>query len=517
MNRKYIYGASDIDGPGKPKLPSQGNVRSYLVRGNERRRSESSVGDDVTDIKSREEAITAREEAAHLREEAATSREQEIHTAATKQAASDDHMSLQQANERLIITTIKAQELAEQLQATKVQLESDKSVAEKANLAKSVFLSSMSHELRTPLNAILGFAQLLEIDTLTPPTLPQKESIGHILKAGWYLLDLINEILELAVIESGKMSLSHEPVSLADLMIDCQAMIEPQAHKHDIRVTFPRFESPCFVDADPTRVKQVLLNLLSNAIKYNRVGGTVGVDCSVISQERIRISVTDTGAGLTPDKLEQLFQPFNRLGQEGGTEQGTGIGLVVSKRLIELMDGAIGVKSTVGSGSVFWFELNLTAEHQLGADAVALEALVPPPAENNMRLRTLLYVEDNPANLRLVEQLIALRKNMHVLSASDAELGIALARTHQPDIILMDINLPGISGVEALTILRADPLTQHIPVIAISGNAMPHDIRKALESGFFRYITKPIMFNEFMDTLDVALNFSATAEDTSQQ
>ncbi len=457
MNRNDIDGASDIDDPGRQGMTCQGNDGRSAARGNETGRRDSAVNENVADIQSREESATAREDAAHLREEAATSREQEIHAAATTQAASDDHMMmLQQSNERLIISTIEAQQLAEQLQVTKAQLERTKSVAEKASLAKSEFLSSMSHELRSPLNAILGFAQLMEADATTPPTPPQKESIGQILKAGWYLLDLINEILDLALIESGRLSLLHEPISLVDVMIDCQAMIEPQAQKHDIHITFPRFETPYFVYADRTRVKQVLLNLLSNAIKYNRVGGTVVVDCTAISQERIRVSVTDTGAGLTPDKLEQLFQSFNRLGQEDSAEEGTGIGLVVSKRLIELMGGAIGVESTVGSGSVFWIELNLTVEPQHTVDAVALEALVPPRAEHGMPLRTLLYIEDNPANLMLVEKLIARRADLSLLSASDAKLGISLARTNQPEIILMDINLPGISCIEALKLLRED-------------------------------------------------------------
>ncbi len=493
-------------------MTREDNGRLYSGRGNDRRHDDRAVTNNVKDIKTREESVTAREGAAHLREDAATSREQEIQVVATTQAASDDHMMLlQQANERLTITTIQAQELTEQLQATKIELESARIVAEKANLAKSEFLSSMSHELRSPLNAILGFAQLLETDTRTPPTPPQKERIGQILKGGWYLLDLINEILDLTSIESGKQSLSNAPISLDDVMSDCQAMIEPKAQEYGIHVTLPRFESPYFVYADPIRVKQVLLNLLSNAIKYNRVGGTVIVDCSVISKERIRVSVTDTGEGLTPDKIEQLFQPFNRLGQEDGNVEGSGIGLVISQQLIELMDGAIGVESVVGSGSVFWIELNLAAEQPHAPDVVAVKALTPPPVENNMRMSTLLYVEDNPANLILIEQLIAQRKNMRILSASDAQLGIARARAHQPDIILMDINLPGISGVEALKILRADPLTQHIPVIAISANAMPHDIRKAMESGFFRYITKPIKVNEFMDTLDVVLKLLETA------
>ena len=251
-------------------------------------------------------------------------------------------------------------------------------MAEKANLAKSEFLSSMSHELRSPLNAILGFAQLME--TGSPlPTPAQKASIDQILKAGWYLLELINEILDLALIESGKLSLSLEPMSLVDVMLECQAMIEPQAQKSGIRMSFPQFEIPYFVHADRTRVKQVLINLLSNAIKYNRAQGTVEVTCSASTAERIRISVQDTGEGLSPEKLAQLFQPFNRLGQEASAEEGTGIGLVVSKRLVELMGGEIGVESTVGVGSVFWIELNLAAEPQLAAGAA--EPLAPIQAQ----------------------------------------------------------------------------------------------------------------------------------------
>ena len=229
------------------------------------------------------------------------------------------------------------------------ELESARFVAEKANLAKSDFLSSMSHELRTPLSAILGFAQLMESGS-PPPTPAQKRSIDQILKAGWYLLELINEILDLALIESGKLSMSLEPVSLAEVMRECEAMIEPQAKKRGISVAFTRFETPYFVNADRTRVKQVLINLLSNAIKYNKEGGTVTVNVHPSSPDSIRISVRDTGEGLAPEQLAQLFQPFNRLGQKANAEEGTGIGLVVSKRLVELMGGLIGVESTVGTG-----------------------------------------------------------------------------------------------------------------------------------------------------------------------
>ena len=393
------------------------------------------------------------------------------------------------------------------LQETNVELKSAKSAAEKANLAKSDFLSSMSHELRSPLNAILGFAQLLE-STSPLPTASQKDNIAQILQAGWHLLKLINEVLDLAVVESGKMSLSPEVVSLADVVSECQAMMEPQAKQRGISMTFPQLDIPYYVNADRTRMKQVLINLLSNAIKYNRDQGTVEVKCTATSPERIRISVKDTGAGLPPGKLTQLFQPFNRLGQECRAEEGSGIGLVMSKRVIELMEGAIGVESTVGVGSVFWIELPLTTAPTLavasGESTIAIHAQLPTGA----RLRTLLYVEDNPANLMLVEQLIARRSDIRLLTAVNGTLGIELAQASQPEVILMDINLPGISGIEALKILREDPATAHTPIVALSANAMPRDIKNGMEAGFFDYLTKPIKINEFMDALDGALAFA---------
>ena len=393
------------------------------------------------------------------------------------------------------------------LQEKNVELESARSVAEKANLSKSEFLSSMSHELRSPLNAILGFAQLMESGSPLP-TATQKASIDQILKAGWYLLELINEILDLALIESGRLSLSLEPMPLDDVMLESQAMIEPQAQKNGIHMSFPHLEIPYFVNADRTRVKQVLINLLSNAIKYNRARGTVEVTCGASSAKRIRISVHDTGEGLSPEKLAQLFQPFNRLGQEASSAEGTGIGLVVSKQLVELMGGEIGVESTVGVGSMFWFELNVADEPQLAAGAAEPLAPLQTHVRQGEVRRTLLYIEDNQANMQLVEQLIARRPDMRLLSAGDGMSGIEIARTHQPEVILMDINLPGINGIQALRILRKDPITAHIPVLAISANAMPHDIKKGLEAGFFRYLTKPIKVDEFMDALDTALELA---------
>jgi PAS domain S-box-containing protein len=390
------------------------------------------------------------------------------------------------------------------LQETNVEMESAKSAAEKANLAKSDFLSGMSHELRSPLNAILGFAQLMA--TASPaPSDAQKESITQILQAGWHLLKLINEILDLSVVESGKVSLSLEPVDLPEVLSECHAMMEAQAQERGIVLTFPEFDQPSFVWADQTRLKQIVINLLSNAIKYNQAQGQVRVACDLVSPDRIRISFKDTGAGLPPDKLAQLFQPFNRLGQEAGNVAGTGIGLVVTKQLVELMDGVLGVNSTVGQGSEFWVELRSTPTPEL--KTAAPEGALPKPAVErvNAPQKTLLYIEDNPANMKLVERLIDRRPDIHLLTAVDGALGIALARSTLPDVILMDINLPGISGIDALKALRADPATAHIPVVAISANAMLRDIEVGRQLGFFRYLTKPIVVEEFMTTLDLAL------------
>jgi CheY-like chemotaxis protein/anti-sigma regulatory factor (Ser/Thr protein kinase) len=293
------------------------------------------------------------------------------------------------------------------------------------------------------------------------------------------------------------------------VLLECQAMIGPQAQQRGINISFDKVDPTWFAHADHTRVKQALINLLSNAIKYNREQGTVEVACTATSPERIRISIKDSGAGLPPEKLAQLFQPFNRLGQETGAEEGTGIGLVVTKQLVELMDGTIGVESAVGVGSEFWIELVRDGMPQLAAEH-AMAAERAPQAQGNAPQRTLLYVEDNPANLMLVEQIIEGHPHVRMLSARDANLGIALARAHLPDVILMDINLPGLSGIQALKILHDDPATAHIPVLAISANAMPRDIQKGLEAGFFRYLTKPIKVNEFMQALDGALELADT-------
>jgi PAS domain S-box-containing protein len=392
------------------------------------------------------------------------------------------------------------------LQESNVELQAAREAAEKANRAKSEFLSSMSHELRTPLNAVLGFAQLMTSD-VPGPSPSQQRSIDQILKGGWYLLRLINEILDLSMIEAGKVTMSQESMSISDVLQDCKAMIEPQAAKRGIALEFPQLHDVFYVHADRTRIKQVMINLLSNAIKYNGAGGSIIVRCVEANAQRVRISVADTGAGLSPEQLAQLFQPFNRLGQHDGFEEGTGIGLVVTKQLVELMGGHIEVDSQVGVGTVFSVEFAASAAPALALDNIDDTSLLRHQLASRQLgdLPTLLYVEDNPANLALVEQLISRRGDLKLLTAIDGDLGIELARTYLPDVILMDINLPGISGYGALKRLREDPATAHIPVLALSANAVPRDIEKGLEAGFFRYLTKPIRVNEFMDALDLAL------------
>jgi CheY-like chemotaxis protein len=282
--------------------------------------------------------------------------------------------------------------------------------------------------------------------------------------------------------------------------------MEPQAQKRGIAMVFVPLEAPCYVLADRTRLKQVVINVLFNAIKYNRVGGHVTVQSSLGQPDAVRISVRDTGCGLAPDKLTQLFQPFNRLGQEQGTEEGTGIGLVVAQRLVQLMGGDIGADSALGVGSEFWVSMPLTTAPR--QDTSPCDAVLAPTAQMpdpQHVLRTVLHVEDNPANLELVEQVIARRTDIRLLSVADASLGIEFARVYQPDVVLMDINLPGLSGTDAMRILRSDPSTSHIPVVALSANAVPRDIQTCLDAGFFDYVTKPFKVQRLLAALDAAL------------
>ena len=388
------------------------------------------------------------------------------------------------------------------LEEKNIALEAASALADKANLAKSDFLSSMSHELRSPLNAILGFAQVMASE-LPAPIKSQQSCIDQILRAGWHLLKLINEILDLAKIESRQVPMSKEPVLLDEIFQECRGMFDLQVQRLGIQLIFPPVGMALFVYADRTRLKQVFINLLSNAIKYNTDHGSVEVSCVHSSQNHIRVSIRDTGIGMSPLQQSQLFQAFNRLGQDVGSVEGTGIGLVVAKQLVELMGGNIGVESSVGKGSVFWFELPSVAAPVVGIES-SVKTLGLNASPTPTQMHTLLYVEDNPANMTLVEKIMGRYPSIRLLTAINGETGIALARESLPDVILLDINLPGINGFEILKLLRKDPVTMHIPALAISANAMPSDIKKGKEAGFLRYLTKPIKVDEFMDALNAA-------------
>ncbi|HEX8785564.1 MAG TPA: ATP-binding protein [Telluria sp.] len=410
----------------------------------------------------------------------------------------------------------RVQERTMQLELANAELELAIEEAREANRAKSAFLSSMSHELRTPLNAILGFAQILASGAM--PTTPEQktEFAGHIVKSGRHLLTLINEILDLAKVEAGAVALSMGPVGLGEILAECRTMIAPLATTRGIQVRYPEPQSTAVL-ADRTRLKQVLLNLLSNAVKYNRDGGMVTVECAQCGAQRLRVSVRDTGMGLGSEQLAALFQPFNRLGQEGGTQEGTGIGLVVTRRLIELMGGTIGVSSSPGVGSTFYIELSTAEPSAPASSAVpALSAAADDGAAVAAAApRLVLYIEDNPANLKLVQEIVAFRPDLRLLPAPDGRAGLSLARSQRPEVILTDLNLPGMSGLEVLGELRRDPDTSGIPVIALTANAMPRDIERGLAAGFARYLTKPIDIDKFNEAIDGVLAQRAAAERTA--
>ena len=324
---------------------------------------------------------------------------------------------------------------------------------------------------------------------------------------GWYLLDLINEILDLASIESGKVHLLSERVSVAEVMADCHNLIAQQADKKVVQLVFPSSEyADVYVNADQTRMKQVLINLLSNAIKYNRTGGEVRVLCQQKSNGVVRISVQDNGVGMTALQLTHMFEPFNRLGREGSAEDGTGIGLVVTRQLIQIMSGAMGVESVAGVGSTFWIELpGADSAPPVSQNTAAPEREEQPAAFKKMTEKKLLYIEDNVVNQTLIEQLMFMRSDIQLLVAGNGAQGIDLARSALPDLILLDINLPDIHGFELMKMLKKDPLTRPIPVIALSANAMQIDIDNGLNAGCLYYLTKPINVKELMEKLDETL------------
>jgi len=370
--------------------------------------------------------------------------------------------------------------------------------ADRANLAKSEFLSRMSHELRTPLNAILGFGQLLEISDLAPE---EREGVGHILKAGRHLLALINDVLELSRIEAGTLTISLEPVHEGELIHDAVALIRPMADSRSIRLSLHTGGCDVYVTTDRQRCRQVLLNLLSNAVKYNRDGGTVDVTCDLTTEQTLRVAVRDTGPGIDPARRAQLFQPFDRLGAETSGVEGTGLGLALSKQLIERLGGSIGVDSAPGEGAIFWIDLPVTDGP---ADAVQPDVRPHTPVATGDR--TLLLVEDNLANLRVVEAMLRQRPGITVLPAMQGRLAIDLAHEHQPDVIVLDLHLPDITGREVLNRLKADPRTRSIPVVIASADATPGRVRQLKEQGAFAYVTKPLDLRTFLEVLDAALH-----------
>ncbi|MGN7611370.1 response regulator [Magnetococcales bacterium HHB-1] len=386
-----------------------------------------------------------------------------------------------------------------------------KDMAEKASRAKSEFLSGMSHELRTPMNAVLGFAQLLESDPDEPLSENQQDSIQEIMKAGTHLLELINEILDLAKIEAGKLKLKITDVALRDVLQESLTLVQTLANQNDVILRCTAEDMACdhyLVQADHTRLKQVLLNLLSNAIKYNRPQGLVSIRCALDEYNQVKITVSDTGVGIAEENIATVFEPFDRIGAEHSGIEGTGIGLVITKRLVEQMGGTVGLESRMGEGSSFWLTLPLSeVVHGVEtSDSSSSVAQVQAEDLQKQKRLTLLYIEDNPTNLKLVERLVK-RCPCHIafMAAEDGLSGLEMIEREAPDIILLDINLPGMNGFEILSKLQERNLVDATPVIAVSANAMPDDIQRGERAGFFRYLTKPLAVDLFMDALNEAI------------
>ena len=367
-----------------------------------------------------------------------------------------------------------------------------------ADLAKSEYLSRMSHELRTPLNAILGFAQLLEMDELRED---QQESLGYILSAARHLLALINEVLDIAAIEAGRLTLSLEPVWVADVVSETVSLIRPLADQQGILLVSPARTCDAHVLGDRQRLKQVLLNLLSNAVKYNRPAGSVHLTCEHVNG-RLRVKVADTGPGIPAEALERLFVPFERLGSEHGTVEGTGLGLPLSKRLADAMGGSLELETIPQQGSTFWVELPLIeAPAEAAADLGAAPQPEPEQVEQTGHDLTVLYIEDNVSNLQLVERVMQ-RRGIALISAMRPQLGLDLAGEHQPDLILLDLHLPDMPGQEVFRRLRANAKTAEIPVVVLSADARPNLISRMLDDGVRAFLTKPLDVKELLGLID---------------
>lgn|GEM_PF-424957 len=415
-----------------------------------------------------------------------------------EQRIAEGVLALREANERL------AQEVRGHVH-TQALLESARAEAERANRAKSEFLSRMSHELRTPMNSILGFAQVLESDPEEPLSASQRESVGHILRSGRHLLDLINEVLDLARIESGRMLLSLQPVALAPLVGEVLAALGPQAEPRGIRLqdaVSPRPLPP--VIADPGRLKQVLLNLVSNAIKYNRPEGLVTVDATLAASGRVRLSVADTGPGIPPERQTAVFEPFQRLDAEGGPVEGTGIGLTIVRQLVLLMGGTVGLDSMPGVGSSFWVDLPAADTDSSPQEAPSGQSL--PLARTEARRGLVLYIEDDLANLALVRHVLSRRPGLELLHASRGCEGLELARAHRPDVLLLDLHLPDMTGMEVLAALREEPSLAELPVVVVSASAMPADVERVQAMGIAHYLTKPLDTRAFLEVVGALLD-----------
>jgi PAS domain S-box-containing protein len=374
--------------------------------------------------------------------------------------------------------------------------------AEAASAAKSEFLASMSHELRTPLNAVLGFAQLLQRDKKEPMSGRQLERIDHVMRGGEHLLRLIDEVLDLSRIEAGNISISAEPVDLGEVVNEVATTLEPMAQRHGISLSHAHSSAAgTRVIADRTRLAQILMNYGSNAIKYNRPGGNVTF--KVTRDAVARICVIDNGIGIPEDKRAKIFEPFHRAGQEAGPIQGTGIGLAISKRLAELMRGRVGFSTESGRGSEFWVEVPVqsdTTEQPVAVPSVATHSALTSGAKHKM-----VYVEDNPSNIAFMRELIDDLSSIELLTAPTAEIGLELIRAHRPDVVIMDINLPGMSGIDATKQLAEWPETRDIPVIALTAAALAKDTARGRDSGFYRYLTKPVKVDELTSVLEELL------------
>jgi len=404
--------------------------------------------------------------------------------------------------------TVMLQDISDrrQVEEERHTAQNEAEIANRANLAKSEFLSSMSHELRTPLNSILGFSQLLEDDPDQPLSKDQQDSLFHIRNSGRHLLELINDVLDLSKIEAGEVELNIEEISLTGIIEESLRSVLAGADERDIDISVENtVDKAPMVRADHVRLLQVLINLISNAVKYNRENGKVTIGAEKVAGDMLCIAVSDTGEGIPENRQGELFKPFSRLGAENSSIEGTGIGLVVCKDLIERMDGIIGIESEVGRGSTFWFKLPVAKSDNKVPLVEASKSKEKEEVLASGATGTLLYVEDNPANLALMEKIISRIDGLSFISASSGELGIELARISRPDLIILDVNLPGLSGVEVMQQLRNHNETAYIPILALSAAATKTDIENGIEAGFDQYLTKPLVVSEIVDAINASL------------